>query len=198
MLRFLLKLSLVLLPLIPFAYGAHIVMEWLSSGETLHGIALLLGLLAALALIEGILFRCWILPSWGQLLSERLYGGSYFPEDDELAQLATRIRRSEDTSLLPELHRLVLRQRKRARGWLELARLHQDIAKDENTAVQVLLEGADSVSDPEERAMFLYRAGAMAATELHSPAKAAEYFTRAATSFPNTTYGKHAAARAGK
>ncbi len=198
MLRFLLKTAVILLPLIPFALGTQLIVDWMSRGETLNGILLLLGSLAALALTEGLIFRFWILPSWGQSLSERLYGGSYFPEEDELAQLAARIRRTEDTSLLPVMRGLVLNQRRRARGWLELNRLQQDIAHDNEAALQTLLTGADAVSDPEERAMFLYRAGALAADKLQSPARAAEYFSRAAAQFPKTTYGKHAAARSGR
>lgn len=198
MLRFLLKTAVILLPLIPFALGTQLIVDWMSRGETLNGILLLLGSLAALALTEGIIFRFWILPSWGQSLSERLYGGSYFPEEDELARLAAHIRRTEDISLLPNLQKLVLNQRKRARGWLELSRLQQDVAHDYEAALQSLLKGANSVSDTEERAMFLYRAGALAANKLQSPSRAHEYFSLAAEQFPRTTYGKHAAARAAK
>ena len=196
MFRGILKTAVILLPLIPFALGTQVIVDWMTRGETLNGILLLLGSLAALALVEGLLFRCWILPDWGQNLSERLYGGSYFPEEDELAQLSARIRRAEDVSRLPDMHKLVRSQRKRARGWLELARLQQDIAQDNEAALKILLEGAEAVRDPEERAMFLYRAGALAADKLQSPIRAAEYFTRAATAYPRTTYGKHAAARA--
>lgn len=198
MIRFFLKSVAVLLPLGAFALATPIIMDWMSQGETLNGILLLVGSLAVLALAEGVMFRFWILPTWGQALSERLYGGSYYPEEDELAELAARIRRTEDTDLLPAMHRLVLKQRKRARGWLELNRLQQDIAHNPEAALQTLLEGADAVSDPEERAMFLYRAGALAADKLQSPHRAAEYFRRAADKFPKTTYGKHAAARAAK
>jgi len=192
------KLRAVLLPLFPFALGTRVVMDRLENGRTLNGIALLLGCLAALALVEGLIFRLWILPAWGQSLGERLYGGSYLPEEDELAQLSARIRRTEDTSLLPDMQRLVRRQRKRARGWLELARLHQDVTHDDEAALHTLLEGADAVPDPEEKAMFLYRAGALTADKLQSPARAAEYFSRAATQHPQTAYGKHAATRAAK
>ena len=196
MLSFLTRWGAVLLPLLPFTIATRVVMDWLESGRTLNGILLLLGCLAALALVEGLIFRLWILPAWGQSLGERLYGGSYLPEEDELAQLSARIRRTEDASLLPEMQRLVRSQRKRARGWLELARLHRDVAHDDEAALQTLLEGADAVTDPEEKAMFLYRAGALAADTLQSPTRAAEYFSRAATRHPKTAYGKHAAARA--
>lgn len=198
MLSALTRWGAVLLPLFPFALSTRIVMDWLENGQKLNGIALLLGSLAALALVEGLIFRLWILPSWGQSLGERLYGGSYMPEDDELAQLSARIRRTEDASLLPDMQRLVRRQRKRARGWLELARLQQDVTHDDEAALRTLLEGADAVPDPEEKAMFLYRAGALAAGKLQSPARAADYFSRAANRHPKTAYGKHAAARAAK
>lgn len=196
MLSFITRLGAVLLPLYPFALVTGVVMEWLENGQKLHGILLLAGSLAALALVEGVIFRLWILPALGQSLGEKLYGGSYLPEEDELAHLAARIRRTEDASLLPSMRRLVLRQRKRARGWLELARLYQDVAHDEEAALLALLEGSEAVLDREERAMFLYRAGALAADKLQSPARATEYFSRAARLFPQTAYGKHAAARA--
>lgn len=198
MLSFVTRLGAVLLPLFPFALATRVVMNWLESGQKLNGIALLLGCLAVLALVEGLIFRLWILPAWGQSLGERLYGGSYLPDEDEIAQLSARIRRTEDAALLPDMQRLVHRQRKRARGWLELARLRQDITHDDEAALHTLLEGADAVPDPEEKAMFLYRAGALAADKLHSPARAAEYFALAATRHPQTAYGKHAAARAAK
>lgn len=196
MLSFILRLGAVLLPLLPFALATNVVMAWLENDQKLNGILLLLGSLATLALVEGLIFRLWILPAWGQSMGERLYGGTYLPEEDELARLSTLIRRTEDASLLPDMQRLVLRQRKRARGWLELARLRQDVAHDDESALKALLEGAEAVPDPEEKAMFLYRAGALAADKLQSPARAAEYFSQAATRFPKTAYGKHATARA--
>lgn len=196
MLRRLISPVAVLLPLLPFSLAADTAGEWMSDGRILAGISLLLGSLAVLALLEGLLFRFLLLPAWGQALGERLYGGSYIPADDELARLADRIRSTEDASLLPDMQRIVLRQRKRVRGWLELARLYQDIAHDDKSALQTLLSAVDAVSDREERAMLLYRAGALAANKLHSPAQAAEYFRRAASDFPNTVYGRHAAARA--
>ena len=198
MLRFLIRTAAVLLPLFPFAYAAQVVLEWLSKGETLPGIILLLGSLAGLALVEGLIFRCWLLPIWAQSLGEKLYGGTYSPEEDELAQLTAQLRRSEDPALLPLMQQTVRKHRKRARGWLELARIYQDVMHDHKSALQTMLQGAEAVSDPEERAMFLYRAGALAADKLQSSSTASELFARAASSFPNTTYGKHAAARAAK
>lgn len=195
MLRRLFSLLLVLLPLAPFAYAVQVVNEWLSSGRSLHGILLLLGALAVFALIEGLLFKLWLLPSWGQSIGEKLYGGSYLPEQDELALLSRLIRSTEDVSRLPALKTLVLRQRARARGWLELARLQQDIAQNNEEALQTLLEGSAAVSDKEDRAMLLYRAATLAEKQLHAPARAAEYYARTAHNYPNTVYGKCAAAK---
>ncbi len=195
MLRRLFSLLLVLLPLAPFAYAVQVVSEWLSSGRSLHGILLLLGSLAALALIEGLLFRLWLLPSWGQSIGEKLYGGSYLPEQDELALLSRLIRSTEDVSRLPALKTLVLHQRTRARGWLELARLQQDIARNNEAALQTLLEGSAAVSDREDRAMLLYRAATLAEKQLNSPSRAAEYYADTAQRYPNTVYGKCAAAK---
>ena len=193
MLRLLFRFTVVLLPLYPFALATEVVMEWMGSGRTVHGILLLLACLAALALIEGLLFHFWLLPAWGQAISERLYGGSYLPEEDNLALLAARIRKSEDAALLPEMRRLVLTQHRRTRGWLELARLQQDVAHDHPAALQTLLEGADSVSDREDRAMLLYRAAMLASTHLQADSRAEELFSRAARLYPRTVYGKRAA-----
>ena len=195
MLRVLLRLLAVALPLLPFAFAAQMAMDTMSSGSTANGILILLASLAVLALVEGLIFRIWILPAWGQAIGERLYGGSYLPEEDTIARLAAQIRRSEDASLLPNLRQLVLEQKRRSRGWLELARLLQDVAHDDRAALQALLDGAESVTDREDRAMLLYRAGSLAADRIVSPAEAAELFSRAANFLPNPVYGKRAAAK---
>ena len=195
MLRVLLRLLAVALPLLPFAFAAQMAMDTMSSGSTANGILILLASLAVLALVEGLIFRIWILPAWGQAIGEHLYGGSYLPEEDAIARLAAQIRRSEDASLLPNMRQLVLEQKRRSRGWLELARLLQDVAHDDSAALQALLDGAEAVTDREDRAMLLYRAGSLAADKLNSPAEAAELFSRAANFLPNTVYGKRAAAK---
>lgn len=189
----LLKIAAILLPLAPFAYAAQMAGEWLVKGEITHGIALLLGALAALAIIEGILFKYWLLPSLGQAVSDRLYAGSYLPEQDELAQLTARIRSTKNCELLPRMAELVQQQGFRSRGWIELARLHQDLNNNHQEALQTLLKGAEAVTDKEDRAMLLYRAACLCRNKLSAPTQARELFTKAAQFYPNTVYGKQAA-----
>ena len=101
----------------------------------------------------------------------------------------------KDTALLPELRALVLRQPRRLRGWLELARLQQELQHDAAAAVATLEEAATAVREPEDAAMLLYRAGSLCASALQNMARALEIWQRAADIYPATVYGAKAAAQ---
>ena len=85
------QLLVALVPLAGFALALQPVQERMFGGQATQGLLLLLAVLAVLAVVEGLLFRYWILPRWGDKVAERLYAGSYLPENDALAQLAERI-----------------------------------------------------------------------------------------------------------
>lgn len=192
MLRFLTRLFILLLPLLLFAGAVLIVRDELYSGEKLRAILILLAALAILATVEGLLFRYWVLPAWGDRLADKIYAGSYEPGSDELAMLCTRIQQDKDSTLLPQLETLVHQQSGRTRGWLELARLYQLTFEQPQKARDILLEGAQHASGKEDRALLLFRAAALCEKSLSAPEKARELYQQAAQQFPKTTYGKKA------
>lgn len=187
------RLLVVLLPVACFAgllVPVRILMGQEGQGST--AIALFLGGLALLALTEGLLFRFWLLPKIGESIGEKVYGGSYVPEEDALVCLIDKVRETRDRDLLPALRAMVEAQPRRVRGWLELARVQQDIFNDPRSALESLLEGERRIRDKEERAMLLVRAAQLCEGPLKNPAAAQEHYAAAAERYPRTVYGKKA------
>lgn len=195
MLRRFFQLLAVLLPLGLFALALQPVQQRLYGGHATQGIILLLVALAVLAVLEGLLFRYWILPGWSEKVAERLYAGSYLPEEDALAQLADRIEREKDAALIPQLVCIVHAQAWRLRGWLELARLQQDILHDAPAALSTLEEAMHSVREPEDVALLMCRAAQLCEKSLQDDTAARSWWKRAAEKYPDTVYGRRAAAR---
>ena len=87
MIRLFFQLVVALIPVYIFAIGicistvafADILTKWSYSNWIA---SMLLGVLV-LAVVEGFIFRLWLLPKWAQVLSERFYGGTYFPADED-------------------------------------------------------------------------------------------------------------------
>lgn len=200
MLAFLRALFILLLPVLAFAAVLLLPVRELMGAENkgVLGIVVFLADLAALTVAETLLFRYWLLPRLGEAVGERVYGGSYVPEEDALVRLTARLHETRDRELLPELRALVLAQPRRVRGWTELARLYQDLFDDPAAARDTLLEGETHLRNKEERALLLVRAAQVCENGLHNPAAAQELYARAAERFPRTVYGKQAAERRGK
>ena len=198
MLRFLRILGLMLLPFALFAAALLLWREQLLAEQS--GVRLILLFLAALALLalaEGLLFRYRLLPLLGEAIGERIYGGSYVPGEDAMVVLAARLRESRSPELLTALEKMVRQQKRRTRGWLELARAQQDVFGELGRAAETLAQGAACVSSRQDRALLLYRAAMLYRRDLHDEARATECFTRAARRYPNTTYGRRAAEQLG-
>ncbi len=197
MLSFLRTLFILLLPVLVFAAVLVLpVREMIGSEDKgVLGIIVFLADLGGLTLAEALLFRYWLLPRLGEVVGERVYGGSYVPEEDALVRLTARLRETRDRELLPELRALVLAQPRRVRGWTELAHVYQDIFDAPRTALETLVEGETRVRNKEERAMLLVRAAQLCESALHDKDAAQQYYGRAAECFPRTIYGKQAAAK---
>ena len=194
MLRFLRILGLMLLPFALFAAALLLWREQLMTEQSgVRLILLFLVALALLALVEGLLFRYRILPLLGEAIGEHIYGGSYVPGEDALVVLTARLRESRSPELLAALEKMVRQQKRRTRGWLELARAQQDVFGELSRAAETLAQGAGCVSSRQDRALLLYRAAMLYRRDLHDEARATEYFGRAARRYPNTTYGRRAA-----
>lgn len=187
------QLLVALVPLAVFALALQPVQERMFGGQATQGILLLLVALAVLTVVEGLLFRYWILPRWGDKVAERLYAGSYLPENDALAQLAERIMNENAPGLIPALEELVRRQPGRLRGWLELAHLQQELLQDNAAALRSLEQGAAYVRDREDAALLLYRAGSLCQRVMHDSASAARFFEQASGRYADTVYGRQAA-----
>lgn len=195
MLRRFFQLLAVLAPLGLFALALQPVQQRLYGGHATQGILLLLASLALLAVLEGLLFRYWILPGWSEKVAERLYAGSYLPEDDALAQLADRIEREKNAELIPRLVQLVHAQAWRLRGWLELARLQQEVLQDAPAALKTLEEAMQAVREPEDVALLMCRAARLCEKALLNEAAARSWWQRTAEQYPDTVYGRKAATR---
>ncbi len=193
--RLLLRLIVVLLPLAGFVWVVLELQRMLDEGQGLATISWLLGALAVLAVVEGLLFRFWLLPAFGAHLGERIYQGGYWPEDDPLLVLVERIRRDKDDKLLPKLEKAVLADARRARAWQEYAHVLQEVFAHHADALQVLCRGAEKVRPAEDRAMLLCRAAHIAAEELRDDRRAQELYREAAERYPRSSYGRLAATR---
>ncbi len=179
----------VLLPLAAFAAVQPFVDEALTQGDkqtgfTILGVALLLFVLA-----EGLLFRCILLPRMGEVMGEKLYGGTYIPEEDALVRAAEEVRRTKDREKMPAVHAVVQADRRRLRGWLELSRLYQEEFADRRSALEALEEGSRCVSDKEDRALLLYRAAHLCEL-LNLPDRRRGLLETAAKRYGKTVYGK--------
>ncbi|MBR5523428.1 MAG: hypothetical protein IKV82_08195 [Akkermansia sp.] len=188
-----LSIIALLLPLAGFVACLGEVRCLIDGGMTVYGLLLMFAALAIMTAVEALLFKYWVLPGWGRAISERLYEGTYTPDQDPLVSLAAHIRREKDVSRLPELARLVQRDASRMRGWQELANLQLEECGDAAAAVHTLLEGAARVSPKEDRAYLMYRAAHLCEQRLHDAPRAAELYAQTARRFPRTTYGKKAA-----
>lgn len=192
MLRRCIQLLVVLAPLGAFALALQPVQQRLYGGHATQGILILLGALVILAILEGLLFRYWILPGWSEKVAERLYAGSYFPQDDELAQLADRIEAEKNAELIPELSKLVHEQSWRLRGWLELARLQQDVLHDAEAALKTLTEATHHIHEAEDAALLMFRAAQLCEKNLHDENAARDWLKKLAERHPDTVYGRKA------
>ncbi len=191
-----LKWVAVLLPLAGFTWAAVEIRSLIDEGQGLRSLAWLLGSLAALAVVEGLLFKFWILPPIAHRLGERVYsGGSYTPAEDTLLVLAERIRKEKNRSLLAELEQLVRAESRRARAWQELAHAQHEVFGEAAAALATLRCGAERVRGKEDRAMLLCRAAYLAANSLNDAAQAQALYQEAAKRYPRTAYGQFAAQR---
>lgn len=197
MLRFFARLLLALAPLGAYiGWVRYAVLGKLARGETLEMLLMLLAGLAALAVVEGLLFKFYLLPAWAHALSERLYGGHYFPEDDPLAQLTRRMEAAPHPDLIPQLTRLAEADPCRVRVWLELARFLEPQSPAE--AARCLLRGAELIaahkrfsrSAKEDAALLLWRAAVLLRKHSELAPQASPILTRLRQLYPATAYGK--------
>lgn len=188
------QLLIIVAPLALFAcWICGPVQGTLAEGDALHAILLMLGGLAVFVFVETLLFKYHFLPLWARMVSERLYGGSYFPQEDPLMCLVHQITTEHRLDLIPELTRAVEGDPRRVSAWLELARVLHDHALDAPQAVQCLLRGAKAVRSKEDKALLLWRAAVMCEKHSELAEQSRSIYQKIVDSYPNTSYGKLAA-----
>ncbi len=164
---------------------------WFSLVQSQLGwVATLLGGLLVVSVAEVLIFKMWLLPSWAQAISERIYAGSYVPEDDALVALSQRILTEHRMELVPELEKIVRSDAQRARGWLELARVCSAEQRDTLRAAEYLLEGAETVRNKEDAAMLMWRAYSLLNREEKRQQRAKEIRRSLTEKYPDTSYGR--------
>lgn len=187
------SILVVLLPVAAFVACLPEVRRMIDEGMVLYGMLAMFGALAVMTLLETLIFKWWVLPAWGRAISDRLYAGSYTPDDDALVVLVEKIRREKDASLMPQLVRMVQRDARRLRAWQELANLQLYEFSQSREAVDTLLQGAEQVEPVEDRAFLLYRAAKTCEQHLRDAARAQDLYEQTARRFPRTAYGQLAA-----
>lgn len=194
-LRILFRLGIISLPLVALIFWLLGPVQHHIARGSLTGIAYMLLGIAVFALAEGVLFKFWLLPILAQFVSERLYAGSYLPENDPLAQLISEITRHHRPDLLPELEKLVQADPRRVRGWLELARLQETLLNNPAEASSTLLKGADAVHNQEDAALLMWRAITLNERHTSRAHLAPPLISELTRRYPNTNYGRLAAKR---
>lgn len=185
----------LLLPVVVFVGSLKYVRALFEVGDVRTGLLIVLGALLVLTVWEGLLIRYMVLPAWGRAMGEKLYMGTYTPDDDPLVVLTARIRREKNCTLLPLLESVVRQDSARTRGWTELAAIYAEEFGDLPAALQCLKCGAEKVSGAEDRALLLYRAAQFCESRLAQPEQAAELYKDVAAKFPATVYGRRALAK---
>ncbi len=184
------QLLVALVPLFLFA-GVVRCLSWLELVHSQLGwtVTLLAGVFV-MTVAEVLLFKLWLLPSWAQAISERIYAGNYFPEDDPLVALAHKIMTEHCAEKIPELEKIVKSDSQRTRGWLELARVCLAEQRDTPRAVEHLLDGAKTVHDKEDAAMLMWRAFTLLNRDEKTRQRATEICRTLTENYPGTSYGR--------
>jgi len=182
--RMFVRLLLVLLPLGLFAFLAEAIP--LSPLQSL------------MALIPVIAFEVWLvirylLPVMGDLVTKTLYSSSITTDEEVLVDAARRMLNSgEPQGALELLERYRKENPGLVRSWLMESSLLNDMRRYADS-VEVLQKGLESRRwRKEDRALFLYKIGAIYDSQLNNPGKARKYWEEAADRYPNTAYGRSA------
>ena len=182
--RMFIRLLLVLLPLGLFMFLAQAIP--LSPLQSL------------LVLVPVIAFEVWLvirhlLPVMGELVTKTLYSSNITTDEEVLVEASRRMLNSGDPQGALEL---LERYRKEnpglVRSWLMESSLLNDMRRYADS-VNVLQKGLEYGGwRKEDRALFLYKIGAIYDSQLHDPDRARKYWEEAADKYPDTAYGRSA------
>ena len=151
-----------------------------------------------LVLVPVIAFEVWLvirhlLPVMGELVTKTLYSSNITTDEEVLVEASRRMLNSGDPQGALEL---LERYRKEnpglVRSWLMESSLLNDMRRYADS-VNVLQKGLENGGwRKEDRALFLYKIGAIYDSQLHDPDRARKYWEEAADKYPDTAYGRSA------
>ena len=192
MIKVLLRLVIMAAPVVGFWWLLqNVVLRLFHTGDAYSALGYALGGVLLLGVWLTLAVRAWVLPFFGRVFSSAVYGEGSAAEDP-ISALAARIRADREAALLQEFLSLVEHDKARARAWSELSAIYDEVFHNLPDALQALMQGAEHVATAEERAMFLYRAARFRLSRMSDAHGARELFTRAASLYPNTAYGRKA------
>ena len=151
-----------------------------------------------LLLVPVIAFEVWLvirhlLPVMGELVTKTLYSSNITTDEEVLVEASRRMLNSGDPQGALEL---LERYRKEnpglVRSWLMESSLLNDMRRYADS-VNVLQKGLEYGGwRKEDRALFLYKIGAIYESQLNNPDRARKYWEEAADKYPDTAYGRSA------
>ena len=129
----------------------------------------------------------------GELVTKTLYSSNITTDEEVLVEASRRMLNSGDPQGALEL---LERYRKEnpglVRSWLMESSLLNDMRRYADS-VNVLQKGLENGGwRKEDRALFLYKIGAIYDSQLHDPDRARKYWEEAADKYPDTAYGRSA------
>ncbi len=149
-------------------------------------------------MIPVVAFEAWlifkrILPGMSDLITKTLYSANITTDEETVLQDARRLLASGNAQgALNMLEQYRHKNRKAVRAWLMESGMLNDLHRYHDS-VKLLESGLKSRRwRKEDRALFLYKIGAVYDSYLGDPHQARKYWQRAADKYPRTAYGRAA------
>ncbi len=152
-----------------------------------------MGLMIPVVAYEAWLIFKRLLPGMGDLVTKTLYSANITTDEETVLQDARRLLAAGNAQgALNMLEEYRNENRKMVRAWLMESGMLNDLHRYSDS-VKLLESGLKSRRwRKEDRALFLYKIGAVYDSYLGDPHQARQYWQRAADKYPRTAYGRAA------
>ncbi len=152
-----------------------------------------MGLMIPVVAYEAWLIFKRLLPGMGDLVTKTLYSANITTDEETVLQDARRLLAAGNAQgALNMLEEYRNANRKMVRAWLMESGMLNDLHRYSDS-VKLLESGLKSRRwRKEDRALFLYKIGAVYDSYLGDPHQARQYWQRAADKYPRTAYGRAA------
>ncbi len=152
-----------------------------------------MGLMIPVVAYEAWLIFKRLLPGMGDLVTKTLYSANITTDEETVLQDARRLLAAGNAQgALNMLEEYRNENRKMVRAWLMESGMLNDMHRYSDS-VKLLESGLKSRRwRKEDRALFLYKIGAVYDSYLGDPHQARQYWQRAADKYPRTAYGRAA------